>query len=407
MEAGGEHEAVGRTMNVLFVTTRFPAPPWRGDQVRAYHHLRLLGRRHRITLAALVWRPPTAAARTEIEGFGVRVEIVPLGLAGGVGSIARVLAGDRRPLQVLLYARARAAARIARLMAAEPFDVAHLQLVRAAPYLPEPPGPPAVVDLVDALSANMRLRARLERGPVGPIAAWESARLRRFETALLARAAACLVVTEAEREAVGGAARVVPNGVDAEAFPYREGERTPGRIVFAGNLGYFPNVDAARWLATDIFPRIRAEVPGAELRLIGARPASALRRLAAAPGVSLAASVPAMAPELGSAAVAVIPMRAGTGVQNKVLEAMAAGAPVVTTPRAAAALAGRDGEHFLVAEDAAGLASATVALLRDPPRARALARAARALVERRYRWEGSADGVEAAWEAARRASPFA
>ena len=79
----------------------------------------------------------------------------------------------------------------------------------------------------------------------------------------------------------------------------------------------------------------------------------------------------------------------------------------MTTPRAAAAFAGRDGEHFLVAEDAAGLASATVALLRDPPRARALARAARALVERRYRWEGSADGVEAAWEAARRASPFA
>ena len=98
--------------------------------------------------------------------------------------------------------------------------------------------------------------------------------------------------------------------------------------------------------------------------------------------------------------MAVIPVRAGSGLQNKVLEAMAAGTPVVTTPRAAAALDAEPGEHLLVAEDAAGLAAAALDLLRDPARARVLARAARALVERRYRWEDSAAGVEAAWQRA-------
>jgi glycosyltransferase involved in cell wall biosynthesis len=241
----------------------------------------------------------------------------------------------------------------------------------------------------------------MERGPRAPIVAFEAARLRRLETALLARAAACLVVSETERADIGpGPVRVVPNGVDACAFPYAEGPRVPGRVIFAGNLGYFPNVDAARWLATEIVPRLRSGLPEAELRLVGARPAGAVRALARGPGVSLAAAVPDMAPELARASVAIIPMRAGSGVQNKVLEAMAVGTPVVATPRAAAALDAQPGEHLLIAEDAEGLAAAALTLLRDPARARTLARAARALVEQRYRWDDSAAGVEAAWRAA-------
>jgi glycosyltransferase involved in cell wall biosynthesis len=130
-----------------------------------------------------------------------------------------------------------------------------------------------------------------------------------------------------------------------------------------------------------------------------------VRALVRTPGVTLAAAVPDMAPELAAATVALVPMRAGTGLQNKVLEAMAVGTPVVATPTVAAALDVTPGTHLMVAGDAADLAAATVALLRDPGRARAMATAARALVERRYRWDESAAGVEAAWEASRTAVP--
>ncbi len=387
-------------MNILFLVTRFPAPPWRGDQVRAYHHLRHLARRHAITCCALVLRSPPASRRAEVEALGVRLEVVRLGLAGAVPALARVLVGDRRPFQVLLYARRRARARVARLVATGGFDVIHAQLVRAAAYLP--PARPAVVDLIDALSANFARRARSGRGPLAALAAWEAARLRRAEAGLVAGGAPCLVVGEEERAALGGGPtiRVVPNGIDTTDFPYREDGRPAARIVFGGNLGYFPNVDAVGWLADDILPRIRAAVPAAELRLVGARPARAVRALTARPGVSLAAAVPAMAPELAAATLAVIPLRAGSGLQNKVLEAMAVGTPVVASPQAVAGLDVCPGEHLLVAEDAAGLAAAAVALIRDAGRARALARAARTLVERRYRWEDSAAGVEAAWQAA-------
>jgi len=387
-------------MKILFLVTRFPVPPWRGDQLRAYHHLRLLAPRHEITCAALVLRPPPAEAARALAALGVRVEVVRLGLAGAVPALGRALLGDPRPLQVLLYARRRARARVAALAAGA--DLVHAQLVRAASYLPAGRRPAAVVDLVDALSASFARHAVRARGPVVTIAAAEAARLRRYESGIVRRGLPCLVVAETERGLLGGgeAVRVVPNGVDLADFAYVEDRRPAARLVFAGNLGYFPNVDAAVFLVRDVFPRVRAAVPGAELRLVGARPTRRVRALARRAGVSLAASVPAMAPELAAATVAVAPLRAGSGLQNKVLEAMAAGTPVVATPHAVAGLALGAGEEVLVADDAAGLAAAAVALLRDPARARAQARAARALVERRYRWEDSAAGVEAAWRAA-------
>ena len=389
-------------MRVVSLVTRFPAPPWRGDQVRAYHHLRLLGRRHEITLVALGWRPPGAAARAEVESFGVRVLPVPLGVAAALPALARGALGDRRPFQVLLYARRRAAARVARLIAAGAFDVVHAQLVRSGPYLPPGARPPVVLDLVDALSANMSRRAAADPTALGRVAAWEAARLARYEAELIARAATSLVVSEAERGALGAdRVRVVPNGVDVDAFQYCDRGRSSARLIFAGNLGYFPNVDAAVWLATEVLPAIRERAPAAELRLVGARPVRAVLRLASTPGVSVAGAVPSMAPELAAATVAVIPMRAGSGVQNKILEAMAAGLPVVTTARAAAALGARPDEHCLVADDTRALAAATLALLGDPSRARTLARAARTFVETHHRWDTSANAVEQAWRDAR------
>jgi sugar transferase (PEP-CTERM/EpsH1 system associated) len=400
--AGRVDETLGLHVKVLCVVTRLPVPPWRGDQVRAYHHLRRLAARHDITCCALLAGEPPAALRDEVASLGVRLEVVPLGTVGAVPALARALLGDRRPLQVLLYERGPARRRVAALIAAGGFDVVHAQLVRTAPYLPGPDGPPVVLDLIDALSANLARRASQERGPLAPVAAWEATRLARFERELIERTARSLVVSAAERDALGGGPRiaVVPNGVDTDAFAYHDGPRPPGRLLFFGNLGYFPNIDAVRWLVSDIFPRVRAAVPEAELRLVGARPARAVRALARAPGISLAAEVPAMAPEVAAATVALVPMRAGTGLQNKVLEAMAAGTPVVATPPAIAALDVRPGEHLLVGEDAAAVAAATVALLRDPARARALAVAARALVEQHHSWEDSARGVEAAWDAA-------
>jgi polysaccharide biosynthesis protein PslH len=387
-------------LRVLVLATRLPVPPWRGDQMRAYHHLRLLAGRHDVTLWAMPLRPPAPAQVEAVRGLGVRVHVLPLGLGGALAALAHGLV-DATPLQVLLFRRRRAVAAVRALFARERFDVVHAQLVRTGAYWPDADGPPVVLDLIDALSENFARRAARERGVSKLVSTLEEGRLRRYERALVARAAATLVVAEPDRRALASPrVRVVPNGVDLQAFAFRPGGGVAGRIVFAGNLGYFPNVDAARWLVDEILPAVRRSVPDASVHLVGARPSRAVRTLARRPGVSLAAEVPAMAPEIASGAVTVIPMRSGSGMQNKVLEAMAVGTPVVTTSQVAAAFEARDGEHLVLGDTTEALAAGAVALLREPARARRLADAARSFVERGYGWESSADALEAAWRAA-------
>jgi glycosyltransferase involved in cell wall biosynthesis len=346
-------------------------------------------------------RPPPAAALAAVRRLGVAVEVVRLGLAGAVPALLRGGLGDA-PLQVALYERRGAHRRLAALMRRGGFDLVHAQLVRTVPYALGAAGDgPVVVDLVDALSLGVARRAQRARGPARRRWRIESERLRAYEAMVLARADVTTVVAPADAAALAGPGRVavVPNGV-AVSGAGQTAPIVPGRIVFAGNLGYFPNADAAERLAVEILPRVRAAHAGAHLRLAGARPARRVRRLAGRPAVSLAADVPDLGAEVRQAAVVVVPMRAGAGLQNKVLEALAAARPVVTTSMVAEAIGLVNEEQALVADDVAGLAGATVRLLGDPALAERLGRAGCTFVATRYGWEAAGERMDALWRRA-------
>ena len=386
-------------MRALFVVSRVPYPPWRGDQLRAYHLLRVLAPRHEVTCAVLALRTPEAAAVAAVRRLGVAVEVLPLGIAGAAPALlAGVLAG--RPLQVALYERRAAKRRLARL-AGRGFDVVHAQLVRTVPHALAAAGTgPLVVDLVDALSLGSDRRAGQTRGPGRLLWRFEARRLQAYEQVVLARATAATVVAPADAAALArheGRVEVVPNGVELPVLGPADAQPVPGRIVLAGNLGYFPNADAARRLALEILPLVRQARPSAHLRLVGARPGRGVRRLTALAGVTLAADVPDVGAEVRRAAVVVVPMRAGAGLQNKVLEALAAARPLVTTSMVAEAVGLVDGEHALVADDVAGLAAATHRLLGDAALASRLGARGRALVAQRYTWEAAGARMEALW----------
>jgi sugar transferase (PEP-CTERM/EpsH1 system associated) len=382
-------------LRILFLTSRFPLPPLRGDQLRAYHQIRVLSRRHDVTLLAVSAREPSREARERMASLCRAVIIEPFTAARALRGLARVILGDPRPLQTLLYAAAGRRARA--LLAGGGFDLVHAQLVRAAAWVPRPYAVPVVVDLVDTLSASYRRRAALEaRWRRWPFAV-EAARLAQYERTLLRTAGRCVVVSDTEREALGAdghRAVVNPNGIDLEAFPFVPGRRECGRVVFVGNLGYAPNADGIAWFARAVLPRLRRRSPGVELLIVGPRATRAVRRLARLPGVRVVGVVPDVHAVLAGARMAVAPLRAGGGIQNKVLEAMAAGTPVVATSRAIAGIAARAGEHCLVADDAAAFAAAAEALLGDETLGARIAAAGRALVADHYSWERSARGLE-------------
>lgn len=385
-------------MRILFVVGRSPYPPLRGDQVRAWHQLRMLSRTRAVEVLVLDREDP-AAARALCD-LGVRVSWSPASPGVRALRVARH-AASALPLQAALYDLDAHRRALGEALGRGP-DVVHVQLVRLAPLLPAVGRVPCVVDLVDALSQNVARRAARDRGPTRGFWRMEARRLRALEADVIARAGHSVVVSDVDREALGGGPRLstVPNGVDGARFAFDGAARANDDVVFTGNLGYFANADAAAWFAREAFPAVLSSRPTARFLIAGARPSRSVRALGRLRGVTVLGPVENMAAVIRSARVAVAPLQSGSGQQSKILEAMACGTPVVASPLAVAGIAAQDGRDLLVGADAAGTARAVLELLADDHRAARLAQAGRRLVETAYTWERSAERLQAAYERA-------
>lgn len=384
------------------MAARFPLPARQGFQVRAHHQIRLLAPRHRITLVAFAPREPSPAARSELERHCEEIVTVPLGRAEMLAGLARGVLSDR-PLQTSLYETPAMRRAIGGILAARRHDVVHVQLARMARHC-EGSTAPVVVDLIDALSLNMERRASRDPGPARFAAALEAKRLRRYEQWLCRTFAHATVVSAVDRAAIGDFTNLTinPNGVASEGeLPATAARvaREPECIVFTGNLGYFPNVDAVEWFAREVLPRLRRKRPTARFVVAGTRPHRRVRALASADGAIVVESDPAdLRAVLRSATVAVAPMHAGSGQPLKVLEAMECGTPVVATPIAASGLEVEAERDLLIGGDAEAFAAQVERILASPPLAETIAGNARRLVATRYSWERSVAGLESIYQ---------
>jgi sugar transferase (PEP-CTERM/EpsH1 system associated) len=183
---------------------------------------------------------------------------------------------------------------------------------------------------------------------------------------------------------------VIPNGVDSEYF-HPNGDRSTNVpvIVFVGRMDYFPNIDGALYFVREILPLIRKAVPQAELRIVGSDPAAAILKLRELPGVTVTGHVPDVRPYLMHAAVSVAPLRIARGTQNKILESMAMGTPVVATPQAAKGVQAYPGQHLLVAEQPQAFADKVINLLEQSKSRSILSNAGRRQVEEVHAWASS------------------
>lgn len=384
-------------MRILFAASRFPHPLFQGDRVRGYHQLRLLSRRHSIVLLvpAPEWDDKSLRA---IRPFCERIEVVPASFWRRVCRLGRA-PFTALPLQTIYFYDPCFRQRMQALLQERAFDLVHVQLMRMAPVVDGLAAVPKVIDLIDALSLNMTRRVQRERGPLAWITALEAHRAQLYERALARQYDQLIVSSALDKQAIGeyNNLHVIPNGVDTEAFPFAEGDRDPHTIIFAGRMGYFPNADAAIWFARQVFPLVRRQAPQARFLIVGADPPMPVRQLGQSPGVVVTGCVPRIQDWIARATVAVAPMQAGSGIQNKVLEAMACGAPVVATPYALAGIEANDSEHLLVAQDAETFAGQVVRIMRDGACARRLARNARRLVGDQYTWDRSVAMLEQAY----------
>ncbi|MHB1570260.1 MAG: glycosyltransferase family 4 protein [Solirubrobacteraceae bacterium] len=370
---------------VLVLCPRYPFPATRGDQRRVLNFVRGLSELCRVRLLTFGEGPPLPVE-------GVSTVTVARSPAATVSENLRTR-DPRLPLQVRLYLDAAMRRAVAAEMQRFRPHVVHATLSRMAPYLPAAGPVHRHLDLVDPASVNMRSRARSMSGPARLPFALEARLAASYEARAAARADTVSLVSEVDRGLVPqlGRAAVIPIGVEESSFPFRAPIDRPPTLIFFGNLGYFHNLEPARFAACEVLPRLRRDLPDASLALVGARPAPAVVRLGEREGVTVVGPVNRMVEHLHRAAVALLPIFSGSGMQNKILEAFSAGTPVVTTPAAIAPVAGaRPGEHCLVAQTPAEMADACRRLVQDSELAGRLAGEARALVQERYGIEGQA-----------------
>lgn len=388
-------------MKILFVAPRFPYPPIQGDRVRGYHFLRLMSKRHSITLVTPVAGLVDSQAQQVVTQLCERWVPVHVHQWQSLVHLGR-FPFSALPLQTLYFCPPAIQKRVQALSQTESFDLVHVQLARIAPVADGLDRVPKVLDFIDALSLNMHRRAMQERWPLNWLFRLESQRIAHYERALLRSFDQQTISSPLDKEAIGTceSLRVIPNGVNVEDFPCKDDERESNTIVFTGRMGYFPNADAAIYFAKEVFPLIRRRVSRARFLIVGTDPSRRVRQLAKLPGVEVTGYVPRIQDHLARATVAVAPMQGGSGMQFKVLEAMASGVPSVTTPYALGGIEAIDGEHLLVAEDARSLAEQVLRLLKDAALRRRLARNARRLVEERYTWERSVAMLEEVYQLA-------
>ena len=279
-------------------------------------------------------------------------------------------------------------------------DVVHVSSGRIAALGPLLDDSGSVLAALDAWHANVEAEAERATGLRAHLLRTEAVRVRRFEAREYRGFRRVVVVSDADRDALRAVEpaldpAVIPNGVDAEAFaPRPAGNRDERRIVFTGVMDYAPNIAAAEFLARKIFPRVRSARSDARLAIVGRAPAPPVVALAQVSGVTVTGEVTDVAEWLVESRVYACPMVSGTGIKNKLLEAMACELPAVATPLALQGLRVQPGVHLLVGETEAELAEHLVRLLSDDDDARRLGRAARAYVLAEHDWAAAADAYE-------------
>ena len=384
---------------ILYVTHRFPFPPTGGARVRAYHSIRHLAANNEVTVAAPLRDAEETAAVAGLAAEGVEVLAAPISrMRAVVQSLAHAATG--RPASMGYFRAPRLVRRVARWIAERSPDLVVVHCSSVAPWVARVPLP-KVLDFVDMDSEKWRDYASFAAAPKSFVYRREAGTLARAEARLARAFDLSLVTTEFEREslrAIAGdvPAMVVRNGVDLDYFRPLGGEYDPHLLCFVGRMDYLPNARAMIRFCREVMPRIRSALPQARLRIVGAAPGPDVRALAALPGIEVTGTVDDVRPHVGRAALTVAPLTIARGTQNKVLESMAMGVPVVASALAARGVDMVPGEHLLVADAPADLAEAVLSLLNDGGKRKALARAALERVTAVYPWSESQRAFEEA-----------
>ena len=383
--------------SMLFISHRIPYPPDRGEKIRGWNLIQHLGRKYRLYYGCLIddpadWQhvPRLEAYCAEFAAFGIDKRWQKL------RALLRFRPG--RPLMLDYYDHPALRRWTRETLAREHIDIVYIYSTAMAPYVLHAKGPRRILDMQDIDSEKWTQYAHQSPWPMRLVWAREGRTLLAYERTAAMACERTLFVSEQECRRFAELApeardRIdrLEQGVDLERFspsavldnPYPD---PAPRLVFTGNMDYWPNADAAVFFAREVMPLLAGRDPAPRFVIVGANPSAEVLALAA-PNVQVTGRVPDVRPYVAHAAVSVAPLRLARGIQNKVLEAMALGRPVVASPQAFEGVRAEAGRDLLVGDGAAAIARLVAEVL-DGAHPE-LGAAGRRAVEQGYTWSAS------------------
>jgi sugar transferase (PEP-CTERM/EpsH1 system associated) len=381
-------------MKIFVLLSRFPYPLEKGDKLRAYNQIKYLAKNHEVHLCALNDAPLSKDHIKALEPFCKSINIINLTKAGSAWNIFRAFFNGN-PLQVGYFFSTSAKRKIHGLINEIMPDHIFCQLLRVAEYVKDM-DIPKTLDYQDVFSKGVERRIGKSPWYKKIILKTEYQRLLNYEEEIFSYFDNKTIISEPDRKLIPHPDRnnieIVINGVDVDFFKPME-MKNEYDLVFIGNMGYPPNINAAKYLAEQIMPLVHKKLPATRLTLAGATPHPDVQALKNEK-IAVTGWMDDIRESYAKAKIFIAPMQIGTGLQNKLLEAMAMKIPCITSGLANKALEAIPEKEILVGNSPEDFANHIFRLLEDDQLSKSISENAYKLVHSKYNWDGATKKLE-------------
>ena len=376
---------------IMVLSFRFPYPLTDGARIRIYNLCRILAQKHAVDVVSLNEGDLLADSIQNVKSMLNALHVFSFPpICFKLNALKGLLSRD--PLQAHYYYFPKVQRWINHHFLQ--YDIIFCFHIRMTRYLRNITTVRQVLDFIDATSINYREAQNLARGIWRCVLPVENRRLLSYEIRMLESFNKAFITSNYDKSYLEQHAGrkfenlvVIPNGVREDLFSRPPAKHEEDWIVFLGKMNYAPNVDAVSYFVTKVFSHIHAQLPNIRFLIVGTSPAKEVLKLARFPSVFVTGYVEDPYEYLEKAKIVVAPLRFSAGIQNKILEAMALRKAVVTTTKGARGIGGKDGEHFLVADEPEDMAGKILKLLGNQNLRKEIGENARKLVETTYRWD--------------------
>jgi polysaccharide biosynthesis protein PslH len=377
-------------MKILIALSRFPYPIDKGDKLRAYYQIRHLSEKNDLYIVCLTDSETSQEDIAHLKQYCRELVLIRHGSVKRLSNLCLSIFNSK-PFQVNYFSSPEMKNKISTLIIKEKIDLCYVQLVRLAENIPFDLSCKYYLDYMDALSEGMKRRYAYSGWYEKPLVSLEAGRLKSYEQYVFDLFDGCSVISRADAEFFNESQKskldIIPNGVNEDFFVEAPSDKSY-HIIFTGNMSYHPNIQACKFLVLKILPKLKKKFPHIKICLAGTDPHPEVSALAG-PNISVTGYVKDLRTYLSGSKLFVAPLFSGSGLQNKLLEAMAAGLPVITTSLAAQALRASSGKDLMICDEESQFVEIINMLLADKEKSASIGMEGRKFVKENFSWKNN------------------